>query len=303
MEDIIKKIYSHYLSDKELLEKEKEILMLNDLKKLDFEDQKVNLYYNNNYFIKITCIHEYTKEYKLTNNYLIIDKFPLEIIINNILRKELPNNIVKFNNYYFNNSKQILVMENAGNTFRDLLISNINNLELINTKIYEIIIILAIFEDKFKFMHKDLHYKNIIMKKTQNEYNMYNLHGKEYKIKSYGYIPVIIDFGTCMIFKLYNKEFIIKREIKKNNNLSNKFKNLKIIKLTDFNDYITYVRRLVLYIPSLDIFKLFVSIQRKFNNAYSIPIIKEYIDMNNIKNFEYSPTYLSPFEFLQKYKN
>ena len=260
MEDIIKKVYSHYLSDKELLEKEKEILMLNDLKKFDFKGRNIDLYYNENYFIKIDHRNEDQQKYKLENKSLMLGKFPKEIIINNILRKELSENIVKINNYYFNNTKQILVMENTGITFKDLIMNEKNNLEIINEKIYEIIIVLAVLEDKFKFMHKDLKTENIIMKKTENEFNSYIIDGKEYKIKSYGYIPVFIDLATSTIFKINNKEFEI-YDIMKSTYIHNTNKFNELINPKEFlNKYLWYIRDINKYNPSFDLYYLFTSI-------------------------------------------
>ena len=88
MDDIIKKVYSHFLSDTELLKKEKEILSLKDIKKFNNTGSRrniVNLYYNNNYFIKIENRITDKKKYILTDKSLMIDKFQKEIIINNIL--------------------------------------------------------------------------------------------------------------------------------------------------------------------------------------------------------------------------
>jgi len=212
MDDIIKKVYSHFLSDTELLEKEKDILSLNDLKKFNhvgYRSNIVDIYYNKNYFIKIERRQTNQQNYILEKKSLMLGKFPKEIIINNILRKELKENIVEINNYYFNNSKQIIVMENVGITLKELFMKKINNIELINDKIYEIFVILTILQNKFKFMHKDLHSGNILMKKVETEFNNYIIDNKEYKIKSYGYIPVFIDFGYSTIFKIYSNEFEI----------------------------------------------------------------------------------------------
>jgi len=301
MDDIIKKVYSHYLSDKELLEKEKEILLLNDIKKFDFKGRNIDLYYNQYYFIKIDHRHEDQQKYKLEDNILLLGKFPKEIIINNILRKELGENIVKINNYYFNSSRQILVMENAGITFKELIMKELNNLELINDKIYEIIIILAVLEDKFKFMHKDLKCENIIMKKTENEFNSYIIDSKEYKIKSHGYIPVFIDLATSTIFKINNQEFEI-YDIMKSTYVHNTNKFTGLITPKDFlNKYLWYIRDVNKYNPSFDLYYLLTSINLIIDIS-KIKIVKDYFEMNKITNYEYSELLINPLKFIDKYK-
>jgi hypothetical protein len=302
MEDILKKVYLHYLSDKELLEKEKEILMLKDITKFDFKGRNIDLYYNENYFIKIDHRNEDQKNYKLEDRLLMLGKFPKEIIINNILRKELEFNIVKIHNYYFNDIKQILVMENAGITFKELIMKEINNLEFINDKIYEIMIILGILEDKFKFMHKDLHTQNIIMKKTNNKYNEYILNGKEYKIKSYGYIPVLIDLSTSTIFKINDKQFEIYDILKSTyvHNV-NKFKGL--IKPDIFlNKYVWYIKDVNKYNPTFDLYYLFTNIN-EFIDISKIKIVKDYFKMRGFGGYDYSESLMSPLKFISIYKH
>jgi len=305
MDDIIKKVYSHYLSDNELLLKEKEILELSDIKKFDFKGRNINLYYNENYFIKIDNRNENQKKYIKTNKSLMLGKFPKEIIINNIIRKELEANVIKINNYYFNDKKQILVMENAGITFKELIIkeNEQNNLELINDKVYEIFIILGILQNKFKFMHKDLKSENILMKKTTSEFNEYIIGDKEYKIKSHGFIPVLIDFATSTIFKIYFTDYEIYDTFKSSYNHNN-VKNLKNNELMtpDFflNKYLWYIRDTNKFNPTFDIYNLIISIN-EIIDVSKIKIIKEYFKLSGLKeNYMYSESLLSPYKFLLK---
>jgi hypothetical protein len=304
MDDIIKKVYSHYLSDNELLLKEKEILELSDIKKFDFKGRNIDLYYNENYFIKIDNRNENQKKYIVTKKSLMLGKFPKEIIINNIIRKELDANIVKINNYYFNDKKQILIMENAGITFKELIIkeNQKNNLELINDKVYEIFIILIILQNKFKFMHKDLKCENILMKKIENEFNEYIIGDNEYKIKSHGYIPVFIDFATSTIFKIYSTEFEIYDILRSKYNHNNMI-NLKNNRLmtSDFflNKFLWYIRDINKFNSTFDIYNLIVSMN-EIIDVSKIKIIKEYFELSGIKNYMYSESLLSPYKFLIK---
>ena len=108
---ILDKIFSHYISDNGLQIIQSKLTK--GLKTLNYSGRKIKLYYNNDIFIKIDTRTTDQEKYIINNDSLLLGKFPKEILINNILRKELPNNIVKIINYYFNSKTQIIIMENT----------------------------------------------------------------------------------------------------------------------------------------------------------------------------------------------
>jgi hypothetical protein len=228
----------------------------------------------------------------------MLGKFPKEIIINNIIRKELEANIVKIHNYYFNNKRQILVMENVGITLKELFIkeNEKNNLGLINDKVYEIFIILTILQNKFKFMHKDLHGGNILMKKVETEFNNYIIDDKEYKIKSHGYIPVFIDFGYSTIFNIYTNKFEIYNTHKTRFKCITKYDNL-IDSNTFKYKYFWYIRDINKFNPSVDVYYILISIM-EIIDVSKIKIIQKYFELSGIKNYMYSESLLSPYDFI-----
>jgi hypothetical protein len=339
METILNKIFTHYLDQSELLLKEKEVLSIQDLKLCEKLNRNVTLYCNENYFIKIEYRKANQKKYLLelkssnkctpliynpnnlgvqvcapkrevvcnfelpiclNNDYLLLQKFPKEIIINGIIRKELPNNIIKIKKYYFSDEEQILVMEHAGITFKDFILNNIKDYDAINTKVYEIFIIIAILQNKFKFMHKDLKCENITMKKINDEYNTYILNDKKYKIKSYGYIPVLIDMATSTIFKIYNKDFEI-YNFKNNPYTHDRVSYPKYINSKLFiGKYEWYMRDVNRYIEGFDIYRLIYSISLSIDIS-KIKIIRNYFEASNIKNYDFSEDLLSPSIFLEKF--
>ena len=186
MDNILNKIYSHYLSDDEIKKKKKEILSLNSIKPLLNlkKENNENFYINNNYFIKIIdnelkkTQYKSVKKYTMTNNKLFLHQFPKEIIINNLLKKELPNNIINIHNYYFNENLSILIMDNEGELFKDFFDKHLDNTNLLNSINKQIFFILAILQDKFEFMHKNFNFNNIIIKKYNNPTIHYKLKEK-----------------------------------------------------------------------------------------------------------------------------
>ena len=191
MDNILDKIYSHYLDIKEIEIKKKEILSLNSLKILiNTKKESYETFYNTEkYFIKITNNNinkdmdkNSVKKYNLTKNNLFLSKFPKEILINNLLKKELYNNIINIHNYYFSEDVSILVMDRDGELFIDFFNKNHDNMNLLNSICKQLVFILAILQDKFQFMHKNLNYNNIIIKKYNDTNIKYKLKDKEYDI-------------------------------------------------------------------------------------------------------------------------
>ena len=296
MENILQKIYTHYLSDDKIKEKEKTIKNIPGIKKVTINvNRDIELYQTKKYFTKFDKRTTDQKKYILTKNTLDLGKFPKEILINNILYKELPNNIVKIHNYYFNNTKQILIMENIPMTFKEYIMKNKQDTNKINTLCTQIFLVLAILQDKFKFIHKDFHLNNILLKYYPHENIQYTFQNKIYTIKSYNVVPVLIDFATSSIFKLNNNEFTIY-----DNNIADLNKkyihNKQPDIITDLKKYWWYIHDVNKFNPSYDIY-IFLYNLAEIIDIKNIPILNSYISL--CKEYpNYSEKYLSPVEFI-----
>ena len=69
---------------------------------------------------------------------------------------------------------------------------------------FQIIIILTTYQEKFDFIHNDLHTNNIMYNTTTEEYISYRLNGTIYTVPTYGKIYKIIDFGRS-VYSYKNK--------------------------------------------------------------------------------------------------
>ncbi|KAL7029709.1 hypothetical protein ACKWTF_006331 [Chironomus riparius] len=58
----------------------------------------------------------------------------------------------------------------------------------------QVALTLAVAENKFEFEHRDLHWGNILIARTNQKYLKYHVDGKVYEIPSYGVKATIIDF-------------------------------------------------------------------------------------------------------------
>jgi hypothetical protein len=298
MNNIIIKIFNHYLDHNKLDKIEKKLIK--NMNILKYTGRNVKLYYSNNKFIKIDYRNSDQKTYFSNDDSLYLGKFPKEILINNILRKELPNNIIKIKNYYFNSNKQIIIMEKILLTLEELLSTN-NDIDMLNHIFIQIFLIIAILQDKFNFCHLDLKSNNILLKHTDLEFITYRISNKTYNIKSFSYIPVLIDFATSSIgkisnrkFNIYDTESIKNKKFKAKSDLDN---------LNNPNKYRWYLLDNNIYDPLFDIFYLIINLNIKSsNNLLSNKnfIINKYISHCN--NYpQYSNLNLSPITFINMY--
>jgi len=295
MENILNKIYTHFITDDKINEKEKTIKNISGIKKVNIKvNRDIDLYQTKKYFTKFDKRTTDQKKYTFTKNTLHLGKFPKEILINNILHKELPNNIVKIQNYYFNNNKQILIMENIPMTFKEYITKHTKDTNKINNLCTQIFLIFAILQDKFKFMHKDLTLSNILIKQYPYENISYTFQNKPYTIKSYNAVPVLIDFATSTIFKLNDNDFTIYDSENIDNKKYVHDKQPEVI--TDFKKYSWYIRDVNVYNNSYDIFT-FIRELSNVMNVKNINIINKYISL--CKDYpNYSEKYISAGEYI-----
>ena len=61
--------------------------------------------------------------------------------------------------------------------------------------LFQIIYSLIVAQKYYSFCHNDLHSSNIMFEPSSDEFLYYNIYGKIYKIKTFGKIVKIIDFG------------------------------------------------------------------------------------------------------------
>ena len=93
---------------------------------------------------------------------------------------------------------QVIAIEKCQNTFDSLLDGSDIKIEELESAIFQIIVILYIYQNIFKFTHNDLHTNNIMFITTDQEFITYKIKGQIYKIPSFGRLFKIIDFGRAI---------------------------------------------------------------------------------------------------------
>ena len=93
---------------------------------------------------------------------------------------------------------EAIFMERCDNTMDNLMVNNeLDEMEWTSC-IFQIIMILSVYQKCFDFTHNDLHTNNIMYIKTDKQYLYYRINGATYKVPTYGRIYKIIDFGRAI---------------------------------------------------------------------------------------------------------
>jgi len=100
----------------------------------------------------------------------------------------------------------IIFMEKCKNTMDSLFIEEHIELDEWLSILFQIIMILITYQKCFLLTHNDLHTNNVMYQNTDLEYLYYTFENKKYRVKTYGKIFKIIDFGRS-IFKINDKLF------------------------------------------------------------------------------------------------
>ena len=173
--------------------------------------------------------------------------------IENIILKELTDNVINKNLsphivFYFgstkvNNKSSCLLDMNLPNFYNNRKIKNYSNMlisEYIDglsleewvykqtkknieitpsnwlTMIFQLLYTIYIFQYKYKLLHNDFHYGNILIDDNikAEGYFIYKIFGKTYYLKNFGIIPKLWDFEFCMCYSdniksLYPNKYII----------------------------------------------------------------------------------------------
>ena len=191
----------------ELFEREKILYLTNDCVIIVF-----SLKENKKNKIIVKKVSEKSKI--LSNNSFFIGRF----VINKI-EPEVKNFRFTYG-YEIYRNKQVLYLEYfRGCTFKHFINSNLynsdkNKLKLFHNFVLQIILSLEYIQDRFKFVHYDLHLENIMITPCENQKAfIYHLSYKTIKLKNLGYLVNFIDFDFSTS-SLVKKPYVSKKIMK-----------------------------------------------------------------------------------------
>ena len=150
----------------------------------------------------------------LSNNSFFIGRF-----VTNKLKNEIQNFRYMYG-YEIYRNKQVLYLEYIrGRNFKNFIQSNMYNtdkhkIDLFHNFLLQIILCLEYIQDKFKFVHYDLHLENIMISPCDNlNPFVFNLSNQTIELKNFGYLVYFIDFDFS-ISSLTKKPFNVKKIMK-----------------------------------------------------------------------------------------
>lgn len=100
----------------------------------------------------------------------------------------------------------VVCMEACDDTFDDLILDEEMEVEEWYSALFQIIMILIVYQKAFSFTHNDLHTNNVMYNHTETKYIYYTYNDKTYRVPTFGKIFKIIDFGRS-IYKFDNRIF------------------------------------------------------------------------------------------------
>jgi hypothetical protein len=99
---------------------------------------------------------------------------------------------------------QVICLEKCENTLDFLMENNLINNNEWTSCLFQIIIMLSVYQKTFSFTHNDLHTNNIMFIPTDKQFLHYYFNGTHYKVPTYGKLYKIIDYGRA-IYKYNGK--------------------------------------------------------------------------------------------------
>ena len=107
--------------------------------------------------------------------------------------------------YVFDFPVQMICLEKCTDTLDSLFVHGMTDDEAASA-LFQVIMILLVYQKMFRFTHNDLHTNNIMFIETDQPYLMYKFQDKYYHVPTYGRIFKIIDFGRS-IYKYQKRTF------------------------------------------------------------------------------------------------
>jgi hypothetical protein len=106
---------------------------------------------------------------------------------------------IEINSVLFNFPTQIICLECMDGTL-DSLLNEENEMSTDEWRacLFQIVIMLIVYQKVFHFTHNDLHTNNIMFQKTEKQYLYYRYKQRYYKVPTFGRIFKIIDFGRAI---------------------------------------------------------------------------------------------------------
>lgn len=101
---------------------------------------------------------------------------------------------------------QLILQEKCTDTLDSLLMSKRINDEELTSALFQVIMILIVYQKAFDFTHNDLHTNNIMYIETNEPYLYYCFENTYYKVPTFGRIFKLIDFGRA-IYRFNGKIF------------------------------------------------------------------------------------------------
>ncbi len=256
---------------------------------------------NNPVTIKIMDLYLDTSLIKsLTMTDIISQTGINDIIISNLISKINHPIVQKFYGYQVTDKSIIMVKEWCDYDFRSFVKKCTDQNVIANLLLHYILGLRLVFQELMEGYMIDTKIDNILVRKYNDKYVNYKINGKDYKIRAYGFVPVLTDFGASVITKINNDKLLINRHMDwKKQEMENKGYWIYHSNIIDM----TYLPNNFIFDKALDLFHLFyIRIYLREKQLQKNWIIQEYIKLLNKHTIhpinDYKPNMITIDDFL-----
>jgi hypothetical protein len=113
---------------------------------------------------------------------------------------------IPMNAYIYDFPIQMICLEKCTGTLDRLFMKRILDMDSAASALFQVVMILMVYQKAYQFTHNDLHTNNIMYVETAEEFLYYKVAGKYYKVPTFGRVFKLIDFGRA-IYKFQGKTF------------------------------------------------------------------------------------------------
>jgi hypothetical protein len=113
---------------------------------------------------------------------------------------------IPMNAYIYDFPIQMICLEKCTGTLDRLFMKRILDMDSAASALFQVVMILMVYQKAYQFTHNDLHTNNIMYVETAEEFLYYKVAGKFYKVPTFGRVFKLIDFGRA-IYKFQGKIF------------------------------------------------------------------------------------------------
>jgi hypothetical protein len=105
---------------------------------------------------------------------------------------------IPLNGYIYDFPVQMICLEKCVDTLDSLFLKHILDINTAASALFQVVMILMVYQRAYNFTHNDLHTNNVMYIETDEPFLYYKVGNRHFKVPTYGRIFKLIDFGRAI---------------------------------------------------------------------------------------------------------